>query len=343
MTHVEKFVRAICRDYPEVDDYFRLRPELLALVYNVDFPLDEVFNAMPSFKKILDKYGLVEDFRMNRFSEDVSVVAEVIDAKSLRLLAQVFGYPWSIKGIEEILGNALDGIVKDENCDKQGSCGDCECPVDEKDGQVNVVVTPDGDLAYGVSDAPLTFEEEAAFFDGMRAVYDGDRELRKTVANIAEEHDAVNNPKHYTSHPSGVECIEISEKLTFNLGNAFKYVFRRDDKENTYQDLSKAEWYLNREIARLTELFETTPVGELIPIHPSLTRADQKKVSKVIAAETNVFASTFYQNLFARNNLHDSSDMASLKYALDGLRDLMGEVRRQQDEKREGAGLGDSD
>lgn len=32
--------------------------------------------------------------------------------------------------------------------------------------------------------------------------------------------DQVNNPKHYTSHPSGVECIQVTEHMGFNLGNA---------------------------------------------------------------------------------------------------------------------------
>lgn len=36
--------------------------------------------------------------------------------------------------------------------------------------------------------------------------------------------DAVNNPKHYTEHPSGVECIQITEHMGFNLGNAVKYL-----------------------------------------------------------------------------------------------------------------------
>ena len=42
--------------------------------------------------------------------------------------------------------------------------------------------------------------------------------------------DSVYNPKHYTSHPSGVECIEIAEMLPFNLGNALKYLWRAGKK-----------------------------------------------------------------------------------------------------------------
>jgi hypothetical protein len=64
------------------------------------------------------------------------------------------------------------------------------------------------------------------------------------------EHDVVNRPKHYTKHPSGVECIEITEHMGFNLGNAVKYIWRADLKNNAIEDLQKAAWYINREILR---------------------------------------------------------------------------------------------
>lgn len=59
--------------------------------------------------------------------------------------------------------------------------------------------------------------------------------------------DSVNHPKHYKSHPSGVECIQITEHMNFNLGNVVKYLWRTDHK-NGLEDLKKAQWYLNREI-----------------------------------------------------------------------------------------------
>jgi hypothetical protein len=62
--------------------------------------------------------------------------------------------------------------------------------------------------------------------------------------------DTVNNPKHYTSHPSGVECIQITEHMGFNLGNAMKYIWRADLKADAVEDLRKAIWYINRELSR---------------------------------------------------------------------------------------------
>lgn len=60
--------------------------------------------------------------------------------------------------------------------------------------------------------------------------------------------DAI-NPKHYKSHPSGIEVIQITEHMNFCLGNCIKYVLRADHKGNAVQDLKKAVWYLEREIA----------------------------------------------------------------------------------------------
>lgn len=62
--------------------------------------------------------------------------------------------------------------------------------------------------------------------------------------------DPVNHPKHYTSHPSGVECITVTEHMGFNLGSAMKYLWRADEKGAPIEDLRKAVWYIQREIGR---------------------------------------------------------------------------------------------
>jgi len=84
-------------------------------------------------------------------------------------------------------------------------------------------------------------EKEPIPFCGW--VYHGDDTVTQTQ-------DPVNHPKHYTSHPSGVECIQITEHMGFNLGNAMKYIWRADEKHNAVEDLRKAVWYLQREIAK---------------------------------------------------------------------------------------------
>lgn len=65
--------------------------------------------------------------------------------------------------------------------------------------------------------------------------------------------DTVNHPAHYLQHPSGVECIAITEHFNFNRGNAIKYIWRADEKGSTLENLRKARWYLDREILRLEQ------------------------------------------------------------------------------------------
>lgn len=62
--------------------------------------------------------------------------------------------------------------------------------------------------------------------------------------------DVVNRPRHYTSHPSGIECIQITEHMGFCLGNAVKYIWRADLKADAIEDLKKARWYIDRELAK---------------------------------------------------------------------------------------------
>lgn len=62
--------------------------------------------------------------------------------------------------------------------------------------------------------------------------------------------DLVNHPSHYCAHPSGVECIQITEHLNFCIGNAIKYLWRTDQKGNAIENLKKAAWYVQREIER---------------------------------------------------------------------------------------------
>lgn len=77
------------------------------------------------------------------------------------------------------------------------------------------------------------------------------RHLESSSNSGLKPHDPVNHPKHYTAHPSGVECIQITEHMNFNLGNAVKYIWRAGEKLNRLEDLKKARWYLDREISRI--------------------------------------------------------------------------------------------
>jgi len=78
-----------------------------------------------------------------------------------------------------------------------------------------------------------------------------DSSIADQISGIdSDDNDPVNNPKHYTEHPSGIECIQITEHMEFNLGNALKYIWRCDLKRDAIEDLKKAQWYIEREIAK---------------------------------------------------------------------------------------------
>lgn len=72
---------------------------------------------------------------------------------------------------------------------------------------------------------------------------------------IEEATDNVNHPSHYTSHPSGVECITIVRHYNFNVGGAIKYLWRNGlkDEDAQVEDLQKAVWLIQDEIKRLQE------------------------------------------------------------------------------------------
>jgi hypothetical protein len=71
------------------------------------------------------------------------------------------------------------------------------------------------------------------------------------VNDLARYKDDAINPPHYKEHPSGIECIQITEHMGFCLGNAVKYIWRAGLKESDRrQDLEKAIWYLQRELRK---------------------------------------------------------------------------------------------
>lgn len=72
--------------------------------------------------------------------------------------------------------------------------------------------------------------------------------------------DMVNHPPHYNNHPSGVECIQVTQYMNFCIGNAMKYLWRVDDKGDPIENLKKARWYIDQEIVRR----RSAPLDELV-------------------------------------------------------------------------------
>ena len=115
------------------------------------------------------------------------------------------------------------------------------------------------DLATDLRDA-LTADEQkllgALLYTGQRyqhqAAINGTAlaDMRATLGPDPAE--KVDHPPHYNQHLSGVEAIVVCERLPFNLGTAWKYLFRAGHKpgEALDDDLHKTRWYIARETQR---------------------------------------------------------------------------------------------
>lgn len=66
--------------------------------------------------------------------------------------------------------------------------------------------------------------------------------------------DNINHPSHYNSNEAKcdcgrrIECIDITRHMSFNIGNATKYLWRQGLKNDAVEDLKKAIWYIEDEI-----------------------------------------------------------------------------------------------
>jgi len=98
-------------------------------------------------------------------------------------------------------------------------------------------------------DQPLHLHKSCADQGTVLSVTPFQKRGRGRPKKVQPVNDAVNHPSHYTSHPSGIECITITEGFDFVIGNVIKYAWRAGLKGGKIQDLEKCRWYLNRAIA----------------------------------------------------------------------------------------------
>lgn len=81
-----------------------------------------------------------------------------------------------------------------------------------------------------------------------------EKSIKVTMAETMSGPDDPINPAHYKNHPSGIECIQITEHFNFCRGNAIKYLWRAGEKGDAIEDLKKVRWYVDREIQRLEKV-----------------------------------------------------------------------------------------
>jgi hypothetical protein len=105
-------------------------------------------------------------------------------------------------------------------------------------------------------DGPAEYTANAAYESAIRPCGSCDTPTPQENEIVG---DPVNHPKHYCSHPSGIECIAVARHYDFAIGNAMKYLWRhglkneegKDDIDKSIEDLEKAIWYIRDEIQML--------------------------------------------------------------------------------------------
>ena len=109
--------------------------------------------------------------------------------------------------------------------------------------------------------------------------------------------DIINHPAHYTGVTAEIECIDIARHLNFQLGNAFKYVWRagKKDSDKEIEDLKKALWYLEDSIQHgynnLTQCDITIALTAIVTNHDESHRADVLRdiaSQRIISAANNL-------------------------------------------------------
>lgn len=110
------------------------------------------------------------------------------------------------------------------------------------------------------------------------------------------------NPGHYRSHPSGIECIEISKHLSGCLAQAFQYVWRCGQKDNPIQELNKALWFIDAELT--------------LDSYPSIWVSGVNEIlKKVIESDESVTKGIIFLNIVKCHNENNVNRLASLETA----------------------------
>jgi hypothetical protein len=130
-----------------------------------------------------------------------------------------------------------------------------------------------------------------------------------THENLATR-DAVNRPQHYTSHPSGIECIEISRHLSGCLAQAFQYVWRCGHKDDPVQCLKKAIYFIDTELS-----IDLCPYIYFLYV--------EHKLKKVVNAETSVHKANAYLQIVCAGNERGNYKISSLESAKKSINELI--------------------
>jgi len=125
------------------------------------------------------------------------------------------------------------------------------------------------------------------------------------------------NPPHYTSHPSGVQAIEVAEQWGWCLGNVFKYMIRAGRKGDAIEDFCKARWYLAREIDRRQCRVDTAEVEARSRRSQRCAAAYARFVDAEPDAEIRQIVQLLWAAEFAPSSIGDAAVVVPLLTALE--------------------------
>lgn len=103
------------------------------------------------------------------------------------------------------------------------------------------------------------------------------------TTNNTIDPEGVDHPKHYNTHPSGVECIEIIRHMTFDTGCVYKYVFRYTEKDGA-KDLKKSKWYLKDFIDNKV-ILDRRPPAKVLELMLRVFNAEPDPKLKIVFGE----------------------------------------------------------
>ena len=110
--------------------------------------------------------------------------------------------------------------------------------------------------------------------------------------------DMVNHPNHYANNRMrqiiGVECIDFTRHLSFDVGNAFKYVWRCSDKGKVAQDLEKAAFYLNDHLENISFLTPYCIGDEIDDLVDGMWEFNEESVSDFEMKQIEVLRKIIY-------------------------------------------------
>lgn len=100
------------------------------------------------------------------------------------------------------------------------------------------------------------------------------------TTNNTIDPNGVDHPKHYNTHPSGIECVEIIRSMLFNTGCVYKYLFRFNDKDGA-KDIQKAKWYMD-DFVKNTAFLDRRPSQRVLEKMLLVFNAEQDKDLKLV-------------------------------------------------------------